>query len=542
LLKIAGTAVLALIAALVLGFGRIGMATHTAHADTTGISVVGCELLASAVDGDLTDTIDATTDYTDLCGIGGASVTPADITNLANTLGDQDGKLEKSDLADVEGLDANQVGEECTVAVETAVSGTGVGCTLDVFVFVDDEAPVTLDNPEGLTSIQSPGTTDFTCNTDGAGLGQDNDCQDTGTANGDGVVVFQLAVATGTGGAARGDVKTVNVTQESVAQSDDVNVVGVPHDVSLALAESTIGTNGSTANTDDCTSGTDVTDAITPPTSTLAVATVTDQDDRKLTRILLDWSVDPASATPNIIDFGVGDQEEQITGNTAITVQPNTASAPVAAYIVVCGGKSTGSATVVATINLVDETGQPLGEDNSRADITVVGAPANLAATAAPATIKCDGTETSTVTVHVTDSAGNDVADGTPVNFSVVALGTANPINTTTLAGSASTTVTPLSNSSAGVTVIITAGDSSIAQEVQTSIRVDCALPLATQPTPAPPAPAPTATGRIGGPDTGNGGYLGTSDSGFPMWALLVLGLGSLTLVAGGAVARRAGK
>lgn len=536
MLKIAGTVVVAALAALVLGSGGLYSTTPKAQADTTGVAVVGCEFIAAAIDGDTTDTT-TLADFDAACGTASTPITPAQITLLASALGDKDTKLEKSDFADIEGLDANQLMESCTIAVETA-TGTNIGCTLDVFVFVNDEAPVTLDNPEGLTSIQSPGTTDFVCNTDGATIGLDNDCQDTGTANGDGVVVFQIGVATGTGAAVRGDVKTVNVTQEAVAQSFDVNVVGVPHDVVLALAEKTIGSNGSTVNKNACITNTDVTEAIAPPTSTLAVATVTDQDERKLTRVIVDWSITPASADPTIAALGIGDQDEAITGTTFFTVQPpSTSGAPIAAYRVVCGGKSTGTATINAKINLPGT-----GEDNSTADLTVVGAPANLAATAAPGSIKCDGTETSTVTVKVTDSAGNNVADGTPVNFSVVALGTANPINTTTTGGSASSTITPLSNSSAGVTVIITAGDSSIAQEVQTSIRVDCALPLVTQPTPAPPAPTPP-TGVVKPPDTGNGGYLGQNGgSGFPMWTLVALALGSMTLVAGGVVARRAGK
>ena len=68
---------------------------------------------------------------------------------------------------------------------------------------------------------------------------------------------------------------------------------------------------------------------------------------------------------------------------------------------------------------------------------------------------------------------------------------------------------------------------------------MDCALPLAAQ----VPAPVPTARGGIGGPDTGNGGYLNQSGSnGFPMWTLIALALGSMTLVAGGLVTRRSGK
>jgi hypothetical protein len=135
----------------------------------------------------------------------------------------------------------------------------------------------------------------------------------------------------------------------------------------------------------------------------------------------------------------------------------------------------------------------------------------------------------------VTDADGNNVAGLTDVNFSVVALGTANPINAETVAGVASSVITPLSGADAGVTVVVSSGDA------QASIRIDC---LETLLTPAPPAgPTPTPPGGIVGPDTGNGGYLGQdSSSSFPMWTLVALALGSVALVGGGLVARRAGK
>jgi hypothetical protein len=140
------------------------------------------------------------------------------------------------------------------------------------------------------------------------------------------------------------------------------------------------------------------------------------------------------------------------------------------------------------------------------------------------------------VTATVTDADGNAVANGTGVTFSVVALGTANPINTTTTGGTASSTITPLSGATAGVTVIVTAGSATA------STRVDCSLPVPT-PTGTGPVATPTRSGVIGGPDTGNGGYLGQdSASGFPMWTLVALALGSFALVAGGMVTRRAGK
>ncbi|MDE3095983.1 MAG: hypothetical protein KGK07_08280, partial [Chloroflexota bacterium] len=91
-------------------------------------------------------------------------------------------------------------------------------------------------------------------------------------------------------------------------------------------------------------------------------------------------------------------------------------------------------------------------------NVTVTGAPATIALTASPAAIPCDGKSTSTVTAKVTDSAGNNVVDGTSVTFSVVALGTANPINTTTTGGSASSVITPLSGNTAGTVVTVTSG------------------------------------------------------------------------------------
>jgi hypothetical protein len=160
--------------------------------------------------------------------------------------------------------------------------------------------------------------------------------------------------------------------------------------------------------------------------------------------------------------------------------------------------------------------------------------PAAIALTASPAAIPCDGTSTSTVTAKVTDSAGNDVVDNTPVTFSVVALGTANPINTTTTGGSSTSTITPLSGGTAGVVVQVTAGDAA------SSIRIDCLPALATATAAAGGATA-TPPGGITGPNTGTGGYLGNdSSSGFPMWTLVALALGSFVLVGGGIVARRA--
>jgi hypothetical protein len=607
------------------------------------------------VDGNAATTASAA-DVQAACGGGGVNLPPTSaagtpsIHNLALAIGNEDGTLTASDFAAVEGLDGgNQISTDCTKpAFNTLGQGPlgdfarGLSCTLDVFVFVDHEGPVTLNLPAGLTSLEAPLNSTFICTTEPilavpvattitgataaapavfttsaahgflagdvitisavagavpavvagsytvatvpstttftltgplpaatsvdlttAGttatistvaplanvFGADNDCSGgppTGVLNnGDGVVLFHVLE----GNASAGSVETVSVSQDAVEQTFDVNVVGSPNNVSLSLAESTVSTSGTTnAQTLACVTNTDVTDAITPPQSTVAIATVTDQFNTKLTRVPVTLTVTPPEDS-EIAQIGVGNPAEEITSNTFFSVQPSSTTLTPALYSVICGGKNAGTATIEAQINLVScaLTGCTLlsSEDQSTQTLTVVGPAATNVVTAAASTIMCDGTETSTVTAKVTDAAGNNVADGTPVSFSVVALGTANPINTTTTGGMATSVITPLSNSSAGVTVIVSAGDplNVGTSLVQTSVRVDCSLPLATQPTLTPPNANPTPRGGIAGPDTGNGGYLGqSSSSGFPIWALIALALGSVTLVAGGLVTRRAGK
>lgn len=643
--KTFGIAALVAVVALVVGFGGRGSSTPTAQADTTSVVVVPCELIASGLAAHRASAPGVVTaaDTFAACGGPAAPFTPLPpgtasdlpgaltIVGLAKSIGNEEGVLTADDLTPLSALGANQLSTDCTLPGPSLFTiGSGSTCTLDVFVFVNHDAPVTLSLPTGLKSLESPTTQDFTCTMDSvvpvpstisvtsvdtAGLftttlahgfivgdvitisavagavpaipagsytvatvpstttftvtgvgplttagttatisqvqhapvvGVDNDCSGgapTGFPNnGDGVVMFHVINAN----ASAGDVKTITVSQDAVPQFADINVVGPPVGITLSLAKSTIETNGNTANVTACQTQTPAgLAAVTQPTSTLAIAVVTDKDKRPLTRVPVAFKVTPPEDT-EIAKIGLGDPLEEITSNTIITVHPSTAGASVAAYAVVCGGKQSGTATIDAAINSISCTITGCvalsSANHDSQTLTVTGAPSSNVVTADASSIKCDGSATSTVTAKVTDSAGNNVADGVPVQFSVVALGTANPINTVTKDGIATSVITPLSNSSAGVTVIVTAGDASIASPVQTSVRVDCALPLATQPT---LAPAPVATPRVGiaGPDTGNGGYLGqNSSNSFPMWAVLALALGSVTLVAGGLVTRRAGK
>jgi hypothetical protein len=522
-----------------VGFGQsLTASTPKAHADTTGMAVVGCEFIAP-----LLDEVDADADVEKACNP--ASMTEGDLELIAEQIGDEDGTLELSDFSSEEldeSWDDNQISTDCTwdawddgdVGDSYISWAIGLACTLDVFVFTDNEAAVVFDAPDGLSfTTTDAGSNDYTCDTDG----EDADCSSVTPNNGDEIVVNGVLVD----GGDVGDVLEIAVTQAAVEQTADINVVGSPNDVKLTLAEDLIETSASTSEVEDCQTGVPTTDAIDPPNSTLAWAQAFDAEDNVLTRVPVIFSINPPDDLEKA-KFGLGDEAEELVSITYFTLDPVTAGAPVASYIVVCGGKESGEVTVTAEINLIVPPDFS-SYDQSSQDLTVGGVPSSVNVTASASSIKCDGSQTATVTAKVTDDDGNNVADGVPVNFSVVALGTANPINTVTEDGEASTTITPLSNSSAGVTVIVTAGDYDLAEAVQTSIRVDCALPLETQPTLAPPVVVPTARTGIGGPDTGNGGYLGqSSSSSFPMWTLIALALGSMTLVAGGVVARRTGK
>lgn len=112
---------------------------------------------------------------------------------------------------------------------------------------------------------------------------------------------------------------------------------------------------------------------------------------------------------------------------------------------------------------------------------TVTPNSASVSLTASPAAIICDGVHSSVVSAKVTDAQGDNVVDGTPVSFSVVALGTSNPSDTFTVNGSASSVVTPFAGSTAGVTVVVMSG------LAQASIRIDCVY-VAPTATATPPS------------------------------------------------------
>ena len=312
-----------------------------------------------------------------------------------------------------------------------------------------------------------------------------------------------------TGSAASGS--TVTVTQDSVSlDSSAMTIATQAHDVALAVTKATIQENSSSCA---------LTDSTSDPARGGAGLTFTDINGTAL----VGYGATFTSSATGTMTVASPVSLSMLIAGTTVTAAGN----------VYCG-VAAGTAVLSATAPGSEISGITTGVTRT-STITVTGVPAAIALTASPAAIPCDGTSTSTVTAKVTDSAGNNVVDNTPVTFSVVALGTANPINTKTTGGSATSTITPLSGGTAGVVVQVTSGSAA------SSVRIDCLPSLATA-TAAAGGGAATATPRTGitGPNTGTGGYLGNnSSSGFPMWTLIALALGSFVLVGGGIVARR---
>jgi hypothetical protein len=429
----------ALVALLAIAFGlSTQRATDTAHAEATDSVVLGCEFFFGAIDGDPDDVADGT-DVTEACN----GIDETDAANLADGLGDEDGTLEVEDFDDID-LDDNQI--------EDDEGASSRGFTY-MFVFVDDDEPVTFDAPAGLNQapVLADGTPtvaaqDYTCDL----ATEDLDCDNTIDDDGDGVVVSTIVDGT----ADAGDSLTVEAEQadEPDAEvSQEILITGAADEITVEALETVVQTSGSTSEFDDCLDDGEITDSdqLNEPNITFVKATVVDSDDTELTRVAVVWDSEDADIAD--VESDSGEAGDEPNGDSGITV--NSGVAGIGAFAVVCGGTETGVVAITGTIN----DGDPDEEDDS-VDITVVGEPDAVTLTASPAMIACDGTATSTVTATVVDSEGNNVANGTPVNFSVVALGTANPINADTTDGTASSTITPLSAATAGVTVIVTAG------------------------------------------------------------------------------------
>lgn len=134
------------------------------------------------------------------------------------------------------------------------------------------------------------------------------------------------------------------------------------------------------------------------------------------------------------------------------------------------GGNGNGKETPVPSPTIEATAGPPPAtvEPLPTLDPSITpGPPERIELRAEPQTLVCDGENASTVTARVLDEAGQPVADGTRVTFSVQALGTADPIDAETSAGEAQTSVTALGE---GVGVVVNVS----AEGAAASIRIDC--------------------------------------------------------------------
>ena len=96
---------------------------------------------------------------------------------------------------------------------------------------------------------------------------------------------------------------------------------------------------------------------------------------------------------------------------------------------------------------------------------------AEIVLTASPAVVVADGVTGARVTATVTDADGNAVHDGEPVRWQVLGGAIANPANSETDGGQASTIVTPLSNLKEGRLAVAAIAPRS---GVSNSVYIDC--------------------------------------------------------------------
>ncbi|MHB8514872.1 MAG: dockerin type I domain-containing protein [Dehalococcoidia bacterium] len=228
-----------------------------------------------------------------------------------------------------------------------------------------------------------------------------------------------------------------NVSLDSVPQT----LVGAPHNVVISVP------SGGKTTLQEGAASCALTDSTAGPAKSYLDAVYTDIAGNQLVGMMPTWgTVFAAAANAGVAWAAPLTSMLQADGRT------------ISSRNVVCG-KAPGTGTVTASPTAAElaAMGAPPGFLVSQA-VTVTGLPATIALTASPASVLCDGAHSSTVTATVTDAAANRVVDGTPVTFSVVALGLANPINTTTIGGAASSVITPLAGVTSGVVVTVTSG------------------------------------------------------------------------------------
>ncbi len=443
-----------------------------------------------------------------------------------------------------------QVFPEDFAALDRDVNQLHYGQGSIIMAFVDDDFPVRFTTDFGRFRDLDQ---DIECSSAVGADFNDPDCDENPSTEGDGVVAWLLTVneADGLGTA------HVNVVQESIGIPVELTVVGTPQELTLAplFGKDTIQTGatlataaGAQAYSTDCnfaatTDG--VLGAVNHPSKTVVVVKAFDDAGNAVVGALISW--DLTKFWPDEIDIlvpsGTFKDNRLKQGGVVLPQTPTLDTGPlgIAFPQFICGGKVPGKLELTAS--MFSEVLDPFADHDSNQKITihVVGPATELALTAEPSVIDCNGTNTSKITANLVNAAGDPVANGLDVEFSTVALGIVTPLRSDTAAGKASTVLTPLSGANdvtadgqpRGVTVLVRAlgklnspGDHEV---LERSIRVDC--------TGGPPPPAEQAArneaarnATIRPPDTGSGGQ---AAAGLPTWSLGMLLLGGVALAGG---------
>lgn len=374
--------------------------------------------------------------------------------------------------------------------------------SLWIMAFVGNDTPVGFTADQGVFSAS--GRSDLRCGPEPSPDYdfQEEDCNGDGV-KGDGVVVALLEPPVSDRGPA-----TVRVRQGMVEISEPYVITGEPWDINLTAMKPSI--QGGAA---DCVmfEGTeDFLAALGAAEKTPISSTVTDDDGTPLTYAIVTYELDDP-------DKGI----------TAMPLVPSLATAlGVASPNLVCGQEDAGTLIVTATIATGPAPGVEVNPSarvrDAEVEIEVLGPPVDMTLSAAPASLVCDGTATSTISATLTDAEGNPAVDGNVVQFESRALGLVSPREVKSAGGAADTTLTPLSGIARGVVVkatlmlpelevndpLDTEDDEAIlVPAIEKTILVECAAPAPpAPPAPGPPAPAPPPV--IQPPPTGSGGYL----------------------------------
>lgn len=466
-----------------------------------------------------------------------------------------------------------QVKPEYFAALDRDANQLHAGQGSHVMLFVQDDFPVRFTTDFGRWRDLDQ---DITCGTLVSGADfEDPDCDENPATEGDGVVVYELTVTDADGlGTAH-----VNAIQESIGIPIELTVVGTPQRLELtplfgaAKAIQTGATRatlpGQVAYSTDCNFAA-TTDGVLGANSSAEKAVIVvkakDNAGNDVVGALIDWDLTKfypraAAAAPPTGTFLLNRRAQ---GGVALPQTPTLDTGPLGLSFpqFVCGGRVPGDLKLTAS--MFSEVLDPFADHKTHADITikVVGPATDLALTAEPALIDCNGTNSAKVTAKLVNAAGDPVANGLDVQFRTVALGTVNPLKADTADGKASTVVTPLSGANnvtadgqpRGVTVIVSATGALLSEgerigDPDPTSTTDPPSPIGVNTPPeheviersilvgcsgGPPPPAEQAarneaarTGSIRPPDTGSGGPAAAR---LPWWSLLALGLGGAAL------------